>query len=481
PASPPANSTQTAQSADVAPTPVSEESATRFKMELARLNADVFQTLRQNPPSDVELALLASRAETLFDAAPTDGERFVVQSIYDAIKIAERRNRAQFGGAAANPGVSPNSPNQPNLPNSPQSAPINAGERFGDFQLEGDAPLLVLPDSSFEPSDGARPGTAFFDGSNGVYFPQTAQTANPNGRIDVSQFFPPSENGYSPNGLGANDGVQAEKRPRLAFAFSNANNPFRSRSSKGKEVQVAPVAPQNGGRAAGVSKLPSLLPTQKQLIIPPPNYRSTPFGQKPRGNARLVAAAQTSVNEAEKSASPSQNSENAQELTVDSVRWRAVDQTATVPVADSPSKVASATATVPADSGKIGQAVPIGSTATPKAPASVGATVPKIKKNAAAVSSNKFQPVSSQSSTAFDATGVLARLPKAPKGAPQYALTRPLGDARFEIVSYLEAENGVSLESYVGRDVGVKGTLGTIQIGEKTQKLTTVQTVFERD
>ena len=86
-----------------------------------------------------------------------------------------------------------------------------------------------------------------------------------------------------------------------------------------------------------------------------------------------------------------------------------------------------------------------------------------------------------QPKAAFDATGVLARLPKAPKGAPQYALTRPLGDARFEIVSYLEAENGVSLESYVGRDVGVKGTLGTIQIGEKTQKLTTVQTVFERD
>lgn len=479
----PVNSAQTPQSAAVdASTPVSEESATRFKMELARLNADVFQTLRQNPPSDAELALLASRAETLFDAAPSDGERFVVQSIYDAIKIAERRNRAQFGGAST-PGALPNSPNAPVFPNSPQSSTINGGDRFGDFQVEGDAPLLVLPESSFEPSD-ARSGAAFLNGSNDAYFPQTAQTVNPNDRIDVSQFFPPSENGYSSNGLGANDGAQGEKRPRLAFAFSNANTPFRSRSSKGKEVRLAPVAPQNGSRAAGVSKLPSLLPTQKQLIIPPPNYRSTPLGQSGRGNARLVAAAQTPGNKAEKTEkmdAPSQTSEAPQDLTVDSVRWRAVDQTATVPVAESDAKIASAEATVPADSDKIGQAAPIGSTAAPKAPASVGATVPKIKKSAAASPAKKFQPVSSPSSTAFDAAGVLARLPKAPQGTPQYALTRRIDDNRFEIVSYLEAENGVSLEPYVGRDVGVKGTLGTIQIGEKAQKLTTVQTVFERD
>ena len=471
-----ANSTQTAQNTVVAPTPVSEESATRFKMELARLNADVFQTLRQNPPSAAELALLASRAETLFDAAPTDGERFVVQSIYDAIKIAERRNRAPFGGDASNPGVSPNLPNRPVSPNSPQSSTTNGGDRFGDFQLDGDAPLLVLPDSSFEPSD-AQSGAAFFDGSNAAYFPQPAPNANSNGRIDVSQFFPPSENASSPNGFAANDGAQGEKRPRLAFAFSNANNPFRSRSSKGKEVRVAPVAPQNGGRASGISKLPPLLPTQKQLIVPPPNYRSTPFGQNVRANARLVAAQTPTdkTNKAEKNDVPNQTSETAQDLTVDSVRWRAVDQAATAS-----SKVASATATVPADSGdKIGQASSIGATAPPKAPAQVGATVPKIKKNANATSPNKFQPISS-SDAAFDAAGVLARLPKAPKGAPQYALTRRVGD-RFEVVSYLETENGVSLEPYVGRDVGVKGTLGTIQLGEKTQKLTTVQTVFERD
>ena len=106
---------------------------------------------------------------------------------------------------------------------------------------------------------------------------------------------------------------------------------------------------------------------------------------------------------------------------------------------------------------------------------------PEIKKNAAATKPNKFQPVASSGSAAFDAAGVLARLPKAPKGTPQYALTRRIDGNRFEIVSYLEAESGVSLEPYVGRDVGVKGTLGTIQLGEKTQKLTTVQTVFERD
>ncbi len=477
-----ANSTQTTQTVDGdATTPVSEEAATQFKMELARLNADVFQTLRQNPPSDAELALLASRAETLFDAAPTDGERFVVQSIYDAIKIAERRNRAQFGGDAPAPDGFPNSPGQPkrfNLPNPSQTPEINGGARFGEFPLENDAPLLVLPDSSFEPSDDARSGALFFDGSNGAGFTQTAQTADFNGRIDVSQFLPPSETARSANSFDAN-GAQADKRPRLAFAFSGDNNPFRSRSSKGKEVRVAPAAPQNGGRAAGMPKLPPLLPTQKQLIVPPPNYRSNPFGQNVRANARLVA--QKTTTDAKEGASPGQNSETAQEITVDSVRWRAVDQATTVSSADSSSKVASASATLPADSAPNGKASPIAATASAKAPASVGATVPKIQKNVGATKPNKFQPISSSKSAAFDATGVLARLPKAPKGAPQYALTRPLGDGRFEIVSYLEPANGVSLEPFVGRDVGVKGTLGTIQIGEKTQKLTTAQTIFEHD
>lgn len=488
PSATPANSTQTAQTSADAPTVVSEEAATQFKMELARLNADVFQTLRQNPPSDAELALLASRAETLFDAAPTDGERFVVQSIYDAIKIAERRNRAQAGGdGATNSRVSPNPFNRPEFPvspNAPQPSPTNGGASFGEFQPGENAPILVLPDSSFEPSADASSGAPWLDASNGAPFAQFPQSVDSNGRVDVSQFFPPSENGYSPNGFNANNAAPTEKRPRLAFAFSDANNPFRSRSSKGKEVRVAPVAPQNGGRAAGISKLPPLLPTQKQLIVPPPNYRSTPFGQKVRQNARLIAAApKTTAQDPKETASTSQNKENAQELTVDSVRWRAVDKVADVSAPDSATPIASAAATLPADSGKTGAASPIASTASPKAPAPTGAVVPKIKKNASAPKPNKFQPVSSSTSAsaAFDAAGVLARLPKAPQGAPQYALTRPLGDGRFEVVSYLEAENGVSLEPYVGRDVGVKGTLGTIQIGEKTQKLTTAQTVFERD
>jgi hypothetical protein len=49
------------------------------------------------------------------------------------------------------------------------------------------------------------------------------------------------------------------------------------------------------------------------------------------------------------------------------------------------------------------------------------------------------------------------------------------------LITSTEPESGVSLEPYVGRNIGVKGTLGTIQIGENTQKITTVRTVFERD
>ena len=494
----PADSTQTSNAStapaerlvDGAPTPVSEELATQFKMELARLNADVFQALRQNPPSNAELALLASRAETLFDAAPTDGERFVVQSIYDAIKIAERRERARFDdGDASVPGVFPNSPDRPVFPGSPQSAPINGDDRFGDFQLNGDAPILVLPDSSFEPGGDARSAAPWSDGANGVRF-SNSTPADFNGRIDVSQFFPPTETGYSSGNVNGNGGAQAEKRPRLAFAFSNANNPFRSRSSKGKEVRVAPVAPQNGGRG-GVSKLPPLLPTQKQLIVPPPNYRSNPLGQNVRENARLVAAKETtkpqnaprSTTQSPKStASERQAGETAQELTVDSVRWRAVDRNAEPSSADSTPKIASVAATVSADAAKAtGRASLIGATASAQTPAAAKATVPKIAGSGDASKPNKFKPVSSQTSAAFDAVGVLAKLPKAPKGTPEYVLTRPVGDARYEVVSYLEAENGVSLEPYVGRDVGVKGTVGTIQIDQTPQRITMVRTIFERD
>ncbi|MBR4833154.1 MAG: hypothetical protein IKU86_02320, partial [Thermoguttaceae bacterium] len=87
-------------------------------------------------------------------------------------------------------------------------------------------------------------------------------------------------------------------------------------------------------------------------------------------------------------------------------------------------------------------------------------------------------PISSRSSDAFDAYGVLAKLHKAQNGTPQNALTRPVG-ARFEIVSYLEADQGVALEPYVGRKIGVTGTVGKFQAGQNAQKLTIVQTVFE--
>ncbi|MBQ6826675.1 MAG: hypothetical protein IJO46_01570, partial [Thermoguttaceae bacterium] len=261
------------------------------------------------------------------------------------------------------------------------------------------------------------------------------------------------------------------------------------RSNKGKEAQIAPYAPQSGGRAAGISKLPPLLPTQKQLIVPPPNYRSGPFGQNVRANGRLVAAAKQATDASElktpeQLATTSQNSETAQEITTETVRWRAVEPLADVPspnsASGSTSPIASATNQDSAESVANGQASLIGATAPAKTPILTGATAPKIKTGAAASNSRKFQPVSSQTSAAFDASGVLARLPKAPKGTPQYVLTRRVGD-RFEVVSYLEAENGVSLEPYVGRHIGVKGTLGTIQLGENAQKLTTVQTIFARD
>ncbi|MBR2003474.1 MAG: hypothetical protein IKK39_03565 [Thermoguttaceae bacterium] len=519
----------------------SEEFATEFKKEIARLNADVFQTLRQNPPSDADLAALATRAERLFDAAPTDGERFVVQSIYDAIKIAERRNRSRSNGGVGGAPIPFNSPISPNAPNSPVptdasysplpaqsprlplAAPRNGDAgRFGEFEVEGDLPTLVLPDSNFDASVSAASVPFAPNASNGfapAYFPQTSDFNASNG---VSSPWNAPNNARLSNivpfdAQNQPNATASEKRPRLAFAFSDANAPFRSRS-KTKEVRVAPFAPQSGERSSGLSKLPPLFPTQKQLIVPPPNYRSGPFGKNDRandksGSAISTVAAARPTSEDDRLATPVQTAQAAQitqttqELTVDSVRWRAVEpnalktpssagtdgapETSTVaasalPATSNALSPAAATAKVAntETTDKIGKASSIGATISSKPPVLTGAAVPKTvkksKNGAKNADKNAFQPVSSRNVASFDAYGVLAKLPKAPQGTPQYALTRPVGD-RFEIVSYLEAERNVSLESYVGRKIGVKGTRGTVQIGKNTQKLTTVQTVFAQE
>jgi len=519
----------------------SEEFATEFKKEIARLNADVFQTLQQNSPSDADLAALATRAERLFDAAPTDGERFVVQSIYDAIKIAERRNRSRSNGDGAqipfNQPISPNAPNSPvptgasysplpaQSPRLPLAAPRNGdggAGRFGEFEVEGGLPTLVLPDSNFDASVSAASVPFAPSASNGfapAYFPQTSDFNASNG---VSSPWNAPNNARLSNTVPFDaqnqpNATASEKRPRLAFAFSDANAPFRSRS-KAKEVRVAPFAPQSGERSSGLSKLPPLFPTRKQLIVPPPNYRSGPFGKNDRANDKsgsaisAVAAARPTAEDARlatpvQTAQVAQITQTAQELTVDSVRWRAVEpnaletpssaetdgapETSTVaasalPATSNALSPAAATAKVAnaETTDKIDKVSPIGATVSSKPPVLTGASVPqtvkKSKNGTKNADKNAFQPVSSRNVASFDAYGVLAKLPKAPQGTPQYALTRPIGD-RFEIVSYLEAERNVSLESYVGRKIGVKGTRGTIQIGENTQKLTTVQTVFAQE
>lgn len=475
----PAQTTPNAQNAETASPVVSEEFATQFKMEIARLNADVFQALRQNPPSDAELALLASRAENLFDAAPTDGERFVVQSIYDAIKRAERQNRSTSNEKPGFPS-SPVSPGRPNFTGVPRRE--RSASQTGE--VSDDAPILVLPDASGE----AR---AFppFDGSNAAGFYNSAQNAQINdfnnfdGSDGIAEFYAPP--GFAPsNGSAARfssarlPSAQAdaatEKKPRLAFAFSSGNNPFRS---KNKEVRVAPLVPQSGSRSSGVSKLPPLLPSQKQLIVPPPNYRSNPLGQTTRQNGKLVAAKEDAAENAatakvaptKEIAQNKQAEQNAQETTTDAVRWRAADSLA--------ERSAKSDAASSARS-NVASASSVETTAPSKAPKPVGASLPQGQKRAPIRQTGAFEPISSRSSDAFDAYGVLAKLPKAPEGAPQYALTRPVGD-RFEIVSYLEAEQGVALEPYVGRKIGVTGTAGSFQKGENAQKLTIVRTIFE--
>lgn len=61
-----------------------------FKADVARLAAEVQQAVHKNPRSIEEIKILQLRAEALFDAAPSDEDRFQIQSLFNILKKAEK-------------------------------------------------------------------------------------------------------------------------------------------------------------------------------------------------------------------------------------------------------------------------------------------------------------------------------------------------------------------------------------------------------
>ncbi|MBR3220057.1 MAG: hypothetical protein IKF77_09050, partial [Thermoguttaceae bacterium] len=77
----------------------------------------------------------------------------------------------------------------------------------------------------------------------------------------------------------------------------------------------------------------------------------------------------------------------------------------------------------------------------------------------------------------FDVVGVLGYFPDRPSGYPPYAIVRSDGHA-LEILSYVAAEKGKNLDSFVGKKIGVNGTQGWFRRGDDNRRLITARSVF---
>ncbi len=77
----------------------------------------------------------------------------------------------------------------------------------------------------------------------------------------------------------------------------------------------------------------------------------------------------------------------------------------------------------------------------------------------------------------FDVVGVLGYFPDRPSGYPPYAIVRSDGHA-LEILSYVAAEKGKNLDSFVGKKIGVNGTQGWFKRGDDNRRLITARSVF---
>ncbi|MGN0931287.1 MAG: hypothetical protein ACI4NP_06235 [Thermoguttaceae bacterium] len=195
-----------------------------FQKQVARLNNDVVNALQNANPSQQELLALQARAEKLFDRAPSDADRFVVQSIFDAIVKAQiRQNQASLQTPSAN--VAP----LDGYSSASMAQSINTPNLFNGEYIVG--PILDQDGIPVDPSL-----------LNGAFFSMAPDAAN----ATALETSAPKEEG---------------SKSKMEFAFSSVNNPFarsktaiRNRSSRME------------------SSLSHLLPERPTQIVPPANY-----------------------------------------------------------------------------------------------------------------------------------------------------------------------------------------------------------------
>ena len=416
-----------------------------FKQAFTKLNADVFQILQKNKPSDAELSDLQARAEELFDKAPNDEERRLVQTTFDAItkaQIAMQRTPV----AAPNNGQFP--------------SPV--GQYAG--VMPNAAPFGVQNGQIVDPSllnGQSLDGLSIVDGQI-IGMPQMIDGAYVlDARIvdDVAGDAKPEK--------------ETKPKSRLGFAFSRSNNPFRkeprdSASSKPKSAVSR--------MESSLAHLPGLQVDQTTEIVPPQNYNFNKRGVPTRSftGAQLtpgplrseIAQRNSAVSDASAQSSPAQTRQGA-------LVFQAPRQDENLRVADA--GVANFKTQTTDDSNWSSVA---SESTVAKSSTALPASYEEPQNKAQGVRpASAFAPITSKSFDNFDATGILVELSSVADGAPRYALLNSASES-FEIAAYVDPGKNVSLDRFVGQRVVVKGVSGTVAVNGKSQKHIVVSSLF---
>ncbi len=431
-----------------------------FGREIAKLNADVFQTLQQKKPTDAELSSLQARAENLFDKAPDDEERRLVQTTFDAITKAQIAMQRASDAALA------------------------------DVQLPSNVNQFV----------GTTPGVAPFVGADSI---DAGSFVDQNGNIIDASFL----NGQYPDGLqivngqivgtptmidGAyvldasivDNGVvtpESEKnakdstsKPRLGFAFSRSNHPFQKSSRESNAEKPKSAASR---MESSLAHLPGFKTDQKTTIVPPQNYNFAGRGVQTRSlaDAKLAPGplrseiAQNSATSSNSSALAAAGAKTRQGSLVFQTPRLAADQRLVNP--------GSGDRKMEENSDPNWRSIANDST-VPKPSQALLASYEESQNGVVGVRpTSAFTPMTSKSFDNFDASGVLVELSNHADGAPRYALLDNSGDA-FDVVAYLDPDKNASLDRFVGQKVVVKGASGTVTVNGKAKKHIVVSSLF---
>ena len=413
-----------------------------FHLELAKLQRDLFNTVERSGTTEA-YELLIERAATLFSAAVDDTQRTEAQQIYQQIKAY--RNGAiptTLYNAAAMPQYA-----ETTLYAHPLYRNMADGSAVARQQLQGDRPQG-----------------------------RTVRTEDQ--RLAFSA--PPASEKKRKN----SDRADKSDRSEMKFAFADGNGPF-SGFNRGKRVGSAIVPPANyrprtpETMIADTHAMSAGIPMIGAMINQP---AGTGGGQKDSGAVMMASRP-----DAQPTSAPAQSAP-ARPAPAPS----AAGQAAEVPGSAAPAMlpIDEKPADTPA-AGPIGSARPVSvefpSLESPAkdsdgwaAPGTLkqqepGAPKPLNEKKAAPAAADAARERLDDGR--FDVVGVLGYFPDRPSGYPPYAIVRSDGHA-LEILSYVAAEKGKNLDSFVGKKIGVNGTQGWFRRGDDNRRLITARSVF---